>query len=110
MRPITDVLREYRNGRAVDLASREFSLLNEAVNETGLKGEITIKIKVAVAKGGGAERDLQISITSKIPRPELPSAVFFADQAGDLHRTDPAQREMFKEAGSEGGARPAGTA
>jgi len=101
MRPITDVLREYRNGRAVDLASQEFCLVNEAVSETGLKGEITIKIKVTPAKDGSSERSLQVSISSKIPRPELPAAVFFADQSGDLHRTDPAQREMFKDTASD---------
>jgi hypothetical protein len=100
MRPITDIMREYRNGRAVDLMSKEFADLNEAVSETGLKGEITIKIKVAPAKGGGSERSVQISVKSTIPRPELPPAVFYADSGGDLHRVDPAQTELrLKDAG-----------
>ncbi len=97
MRPFTDVLREYRNGRAVDLLSQEFNLLNEAVSETGQKGELTIKIKVSPAKDGSSERSVQIGISSKLPRAELPPAVFYADQSGDLHRVDPAQREMFKD-------------
>jgi ribosomal protein S28E/S33 len=97
MRPITDVLREYRKGRAVDLASTRLAELVQAVDETGLAGEITIKIKVKPQKGGGSEKTLKIDVKSKIPEMELPEAVFFSDQEGDLHRADPSQSEMFRD-------------
>jgi hypothetical protein len=42
-------------------------------------------------------------VTSKVPKPDIPKAVFFSDGSGDLHRTDPAQREMFSEAGGRAG-------
>lgn len=99
MRPITDVLREYRRGRAVDLASQRLAELIMAVDETNKAGEITIKIKVKPQKGGGSEKTLAIDVKSKIPEMDLPEAVFFSDGDGNLHRTDPAQQEMpFRDA------------
>lgn len=99
MRPITDVLREYRRGRAVDLASQRLAELIMAVDETNKAGELTIKIKVKPQKGGGSEKTLAIDVKSKIPEVDLPEAVFFSDSNGDLHRTDPAQQEMtFRDA------------
>lgn len=100
MRPITDVLREYRNGKAVDLASQRLCELIQAVDETGKAGELTIKIKVKPEKGGGSQKTLAIDVKSKAPEIDLPEAVFFSDSGGDLHRTDPAQQEMrFRDAG-----------
>lgn len=99
MRPITDVLREYRKGRAVDLASQRLAELIMAVDETNKAGEITVKIKVKPAKGGGSEKTLHIDVKSKIPEVDLPEAVFFSDSEGNLHRTDPAQQELtFRDA------------
>lgn len=94
MRPITDVLREYRRGRAVDLASQRLAELIMAVDETNKAGEIVIKIKVKPQKGGGSEKTLHIDVKSKIPELELPEAVFFSDGEGNLHRSDPAQSEL----------------
>lgn len=99
MRPITDVLREYRKGKAVDLASQRLADLIVAVDETNKAGEITIKIKVKPQKGGGSEKTLAIDVKSKIPEIDLPEAIFFSDNEGNLHRTDPAQSELrFQEA------------
>ncbi|SDD94022.1 hypothetical protein SAMN05216337_1017100 [Bradyrhizobium brasilense] len=99
MRPITDVLREYRRGRAVDLASQRLAELIMAVDETNKAGELTLKIKVKPAKGGGSEKTLSIDVKSKVPEMDLPEAVFFSDQEGNLHRSDPAQQEMtFRDA------------
>lgn len=99
MRPITDVLREYRKGRAVDLASQRLAELIQAVDETNKEGDITIKIKVKPQKGGGSEKTLAIGVMCKIPEIDLPEAIFFSDTEGNLHRTDPAQAELrFKDA------------
>lgn len=95
MRPITDVLREYRNGRAVDLLTRDLAEVVRAVDATQKPGELTIKIKVEPDKGGGSGKEVTIKSTSKVPKQDIPKGVFFSDEDGDLHRTDPAQREMF---------------
>lgn len=98
MKPITDVLREYRNGRAVDSATLDFAELIRAVDLTNKPGEITITIKVKPEKGGGSQKTLAIAVKSKVPKVDIPEAVFFSDADGNLHRSDPQQREMFKEA------------
>lgn len=102
MRPITDVLREYRRGRAVDLASQRLAELIMAVDETNKAGEIVIKIKVKPQKGGGSEKTLHIDVKSKIPEVDLPEAIFFSDGEGNLHRSDPAQAELtFRDVSKE---------
>lgn len=104
MRPITDVLRDYRGGKAVDIISRDYTDLVRAVDETGKPGELTIKIKVKPEKGGGSQKTLAISSTPKIPKQDIPEAVFFSDSAGNLHRSDPQQSEMFTDTARTGQA------
>lgn len=106
MRPITDVLREARNGRVADLASVRLAELVQAVDETNKPGTVTITIKVKPEKGGGSQKQLSFDVKSKIPEPDLPEATFFSDADGNLHRSDPQQREMFADAA----ARAAGSA
>jgi hypothetical protein len=103
MKPITDVLMQYRNGRAVELISRDFAECVRAVDETGQSAELTIKIKIEPEKGGGSQKDLSIKRTAKLPKTEIPKAVFFSDPEGDLHRTDPRQGDMFSDASSRSG-------
>lgn len=109
MRLITDVLREIRKGRAVDQASRELAEVVRAVDETGKPGEVTIKLKVKPEKGGGSQKTIVAEVKSKKPTGDIPEAVFFSDPDGDLHRTDPAQTEMFTEAGGRGDGLPKGS-
>lgn len=103
MRPITDVLREYRNGRLADVASQRLAELVQAVDETNKAGTLTITFKVKPEKGGGSQKTIACDVKSKIPELDLPEAVFFSDEHGNLHRADPQQSEMFKDA-SKGSA------
>ncbi|WP_375782880.1 hypothetical protein ACE10Z_23490 [Bradyrhizobium sp. Pha-3] len=99
MRPITDVLRDYRNGRAVDMASRDLAECVRAVDETGKKAKLVIELTIEPEKGGGSQKELSIKVKSSVPKADIPKAIFFSDGTGDLHRTDPQQKEMFTEAG-----------
>lgn len=101
MRPITDILREIRGGRGVDLASHRLAEVVQAVDETGKKGSITITLTVEPEKGGGSQKTIAMDVKAKIPEVDLPKGVFFSDQDGTLHRTDPRQEEMFREAGRD---------
>lgn len=105
MRLITDILREYRNGKAADVASRKLSELVQAVDETGKPGTLTITFKVKPEKGGGSQKTIACDVKAKMPDDDLPEAVFFSDSEGSLHRADPQQREMFSEAGPRTAAR-----
>lgn len=94
MRPITDVLRDIRRGRAVEQATRLLAEVVRAVDETGKPGEVTMTIKVKPEKGGGSQKVILCSVKANKPEGDIPEAVFFSDPDGDLHRTDPAQAEM----------------
>lgn len=98
MRPITDVLRDIRRGRAVDQATRLLAEVVRAVDETGKPGELTLKLKIKPEKGGGSQKTIVCECKAKKPEGDIPEAVFFSDPDGDLHRQDPAQSEMFSEA------------
>ena len=106
MRPITDILRDIRKGRAVDLASQRLAEIVQAVDETGKPGSLTITIKVKPEKGGGSLKNLAVDVKAKIPEIDLPEGIFYSDADGDLHRSDPKQEEMF----SDTAARHAGQA
>lgn len=100
MRPITDVLREIRRGRAVDQATRLLAEVVRAVDETHKAGEVTIKLKVKPDKDGGSGKMITCLVTCKKPEMDIPEAIFFSDSDGDLHRSDPSQSEMFTDARS----------
>lgn len=98
MRLITDILREIRRGRAVDQASRALAEVVKAVDETNKPGSVTITLTVKPEKGGGSQKTIIAAVKLKKPEGDIPEAVFFSDPDGDLHRSDPAQSEMFSEA------------
>jgi hypothetical protein len=100
MKPITDIMREVRRGRGVELASDMLAEVVRAVGESGKKGSVTIKLTVSPEDGGGSQRNISMSVTSSVPRVSIPDAVFFADEEGDLHRSDPDQGEMFTDSAS----------
>lgn len=103
MRPITDVLRDIRRGRAVDQATRMLAEVVRAVDETGKAGSVTITLTVKPEKGGGSQKTLLAAVKAKKPEADIPEAMFFSDGSGDLHRTDPQQSELFSEAPSPSG-------
>jgi len=92
MRPITDILREYRKGRLVEQATDELAAIVKAVEETGKAGKLTLKI--SVRKKDNGEVILQAETKAEVPKEPLPDAIFYTDANGDLHRVDPRQREM----------------
>lgn len=97
MRPITDVMRDIRKGRAVDEASEQLAEVVRAVQATGKAGSVTIKLTVEPKPGEGDAFVIKPEVSAKIPRPKLPDAIFFATDDGDLVREDPNQREMFRD-------------
>lgn len=104
MRPITDVLRDIRRGRAVEQATRLLAEVVRAVDETGKPGTVTLTLTVKPEKGGGSQKTLLCSVKHKKPEADIPEAVFFSDEDGDLHRSDPHQSEMFTDAAKSAGA------
>lgn len=98
MRPITDVLRDIRKGRVVDIATDKLAEVVQAVVETGKPGELNLKLKIKTKERGDNCVTVSAEVTQKIPQLSLPDAIFFANAGGDLLRDDPTQMRMFADA------------
>jgi hypothetical protein len=101
-RPITDILRDIKNGRLVNELSAALAEVGIAVGETNKEGRL--QINVILKPGEGNERKLDVTFSVKKPYRDIPQSIFFADAEGNLLRSDPAQREMeFTEVGRQHG-------
>jgi hypothetical protein len=105
MTDFVNLLVEMRNGQVATDINGKFNEILAAVLDTGGKGELTIKIKMAPAKlgMGGAVLEVETEHECKLKKPELAvgKAVFFVTKEGTLTRDDPAQTAMFASAENE---------
>jgi hypothetical protein len=92
-RPFALLLQEQRGGLlAIELTDALQDLV-AAVTDVGKAGELTLRIKVTPAKGGG---HLTVSDDVKVKKPEPVRAesIFYADEAHNLVREDPRQQRI----------------
>lgn len=61
------------------------------VRDTGKDGSIALKLKIEPAKGSKSQLIVRASIEEKTPQPPRPMNIFFDDEDGGLHRSDPRQ-------------------
>ena len=98
MKPITDILRDIRKGMVAEAAGEELASVVRAVTATGKPGSLTIKLTVKPQKGDSEQVVISSKLSATTPTADMPEAIFFADMEGDLHRNDPRQPEMFRNA------------
>lgn len=99
MRPFTDVLRDIRKGVAVDAASEALSTVVQGVMATGKPGAVTVTITVKPPKSRGDNALVVLAdVKVKEPRDDLPEAIFYASEDGDLLREDPTNQRLFADA------------
>lgn len=92
IRPITDTLRNIRFGELLEDATKEMNELTQRVSSTGRQGSLTIKLTLKPGKAGQIE--ILDEISSKLPKPERGSTIFFATPEGNLQREDPRQMQI----------------
>lgn len=91
-RPFADFFAEHNRGAEHIKASEALQELVTAVVDTGKKGSVTITVAVEPMKGTDASTMLTtITVVSKLPQQPIKSAVFYADDEGNLRREDPRQ-------------------
>jgi hypothetical protein len=93
----TDVINTMRQGAAERAASRALAEVVKAVNLTGKKGTITLKLTISKLKGGDTETEVKAEVAFKAPQEDIPMGIFYPDEKGELHRTDPRQLTMLNE-------------
>lgn len=89
------LLASMRNGAANDAATAELEKLVKAVQETGKKGNVTLKFNVQKLKDGDTELQVEIKVASSIPVSDIPKGIYYGDDNGSLHRTDPRQMSLL---------------
>jgi hypothetical protein len=82
-------------GRLHEKASEELTELLKAIRETNKPGSITITLKFTPDKGSDGERVVVAgSVTTKKPAFDPRTSIFFLDEDGGLHRSDPRQHAL----------------
>ena len=103
------VLTQLRRGAAVMDASEGLAEVVKAVRKTGKKGKLVLTISVKPLNKGDAV-DLEDEVNPKLPKPNMGSSLFFADDDGALVRNDPRQGELKLTVVAEPARPPAPTA
>ncbi len=95
IRPFTDTLREIRDGDALNEISAKLNQVVGAVRETGKAGTVTLKLTIKPAgKGNVSAIFVEDMITSKLPKHDTGSTIFFPTPEDNLQRKNPAQDEL----------------
>jgi hypothetical protein len=91
-RPFTQFLQEQRKGGLHEDLSARLAEVVQAVLEHGKQGTVTVALKIKPVGDG----QIQISddVKVKAPEGEKAASIFYADQDGNVSRTDPRQTEM----------------
>jgi hypothetical protein len=90
-RPFADFLAEHNQGAGHRQAGEALQRLVAAVQDTGKKGSVTIKVDVAQMKDDETLLVTTVTVTEKLPVASPKPAIFYADDEGNLTRTDPRQ-------------------
>ncbi len=91
-RPFTDTLRAIRFGELQEELTEQMNALTKACTESGRAGELVLKIKLKPGKGGQVE--LLDDLSTKLPKQERGTSIFFATPEGNLQREDPRQMDI----------------
>ncbi|MCY4429193.1 MAG: hypothetical protein OXC11_02210 [Rhodospirillales bacterium] len=91
-RPFAAVLAEMSRGATLEKLTTELHKVGLAVENTGGRGELNLKITIK-ANGDGSVT-LSDKITTKTPDPYRGDSVFFVTKDKGLQRTDPRQPEL----------------
>lgn len=96
-RDFAAALLEIGGGRLHTRLSEQLAVITRAVSETGKKGVLTLKIEVKpLPKADAKTLIVTGASTSKAPEADdaSPTSVFFADDDGNLSRSDPRQPQL----------------
>lgn len=94
VRPFADILRDLGRGVVIDEAAVMLQELVRSVRDHGKKGRFTLQVEIAPMKGDSTALMVSAKADMKPPAGEATSAVFFADEVGNLLRDDPRQMKL----------------
>ena len=92
-KPFSQFLLEQRNGSLHGELSDTLRELVEAVVQHGKPGALTLTVKVSPTKSYG-QYEVVDEVKVKAPEPDRGASLFFADDRGNLSRSNPRQPEL----------------
>lgn len=101
------ILISHAKGRAHDKASELLAEAVDAVIRTGSAADVTVKLGLKLMPGTEGVVRIESKVTAKIPE-EAVSSIWFADDHGGLHRSDPNQASLFDNDARDGKTAAAG--
>lgn len=101
---VTQVIAEHRGGVIANALNDDMSKLIERVQESGKKGQLTIKLSISPHGRANKELHVRVSYTTTLPPPadHNDESIWFGVR-GELQRDDPDQRELFGPREIDGG-------
>ena len=91
-RPFVDFLAQ--QGRAHEELTEGLHEVIAAVKETGKAGSVSVTIKVEPDKKASGVFRISDSVAVKVPVHDRGTRIYFADESGNLTRSDPNQPEL----------------
>jgi hypothetical protein len=92
-RPFAAILQEQRQGAAHDELTKALQDVVAGVLDTGKMGTLTLALKVKPSPDGISVLVFD-EVKAKVPENDRPASIFYGDDNGNLHRTDPRQTEL----------------
>ena len=86
-------LADVNRGNALAELSNELSALIGAVRTTGKKGKLRCELTITPDDNGETSQ-VDLEISTKLPRPDRPKTVFFLTEDNRLTRRNPLQPEL----------------
>lgn len=93
-KPFSQFLIEQRAGGLHSEVSEKLQTLVAAVAEHGKAGALTLTISVKPVDGSVGQYVVSDDVKVKAPEPARGASLFFADDVGNLSRSDPRQPEL----------------
>lgn len=94
VRPITDTLRQLRQGVFVDEASESFAELVKQVTEHGKAGKLTLEITIKPVGKKNSALNVTGKCTVKAPQDMPDETLMFPTPEGNLLTEDPRQQKL----------------
>lgn len=94
LRPFAELLTILDHGSAHAEATRALHDLVAAVADTGKAGSMTLKISLKPVSGSRGQFLVSAVVQARPPQSDPGAAVFWADDSGNLTRSDPNQPEI----------------
>jgi len=93
LKPFASFLQQHEHGGLHNELSEDLAELTRAVVDNQKAGTLTLTLKLKPTKMDGA-LEVEASVKVKTPEVERPTAFWFPDAHGNLHRRDPRQMQF----------------